>query len=236
MKAIIYAAGKSPRLLPLTKNTPVSLLKIKDKTILDLQIEILSCFDFSKIIIVSGFQVSKLETLKFPSNVELFFDPYYEFNNIPASFYLLKEQLKEDFVMLYSDILFQKDVLQKLMDSKNDAVLAIDITCNNNLDEEAEKVIIENELINKISKLDIKKENVGGEFIGLSKFSSNVFSQIEKAIDMIIRNNLNASFIDFLNLLIKFDQSIHYIETDSNSWTEIDFSEDLEKAQSFLIK
>ena len=61
MKAVILAAGKATRLLPLTKDTPQSLLKIKDKTILEMQLSTLTKCGVNDFTIVSGYLGDKIE-------------------------------------------------------------------------------------------------------------------------------------------------------------------------------
>lgn len=237
MKVIIFAEAKSPRLLPLTKELPISLLKIKERAVLDLQLESLSNFNFSEIIITTGFQEEKMESFNLLKNAKLFFNPFYDVSNIPASLYLLKDKLaKEDFILFYGDVLFKASLLKKIIEDKNNIVLAVDIEKRGNLDEEAEKVIIKEGLVKKLNKLSIDKEISSGEYVGLAKFSANSFSQTEKILKEVIKENLKTPFIYFLNALIDFGQPIHYIETSSESWTEIDFADDLEKAQNFIIK
>lgn len=236
MKAVIFAAAKSPRLLPITKDLPISLLKIGKKTILDLQIEVLSKFSFSEIIVVTGFQTEQLKkSLKLSSNTKLFFDPFYDVSNIPATLYLLGEQLKEDFILIYADVLFKMSVVEKLINYKNDIVLVVDTTDKGRVDDEAEKVIIQNNLIGKLDKISIVQEFSNGEFIGLSKFSSQTFIDKKSVLETAIKENLKTSFIQFLNLLIQSGQKINFTEVSNNDWIEIDFPKDLQEAQKFKI-
>ena len=65
MKAIILAAGKSSRLYPLTKNTPKCILEINDGiSIIDIQITLLNELGINDILVVTGFNSSKIEKLK----------------------------------------------------------------------------------------------------------------------------------------------------------------------------
>ena len=51
MRAIILAAGLGTRLKPLTDNAPKALLKIKDKTLLELQIKKIKASGINEIVI-----------------------------------------------------------------------------------------------------------------------------------------------------------------------------------------
>ena len=63
MKAVITAAARSPRLLPLTKNTPVSLLEIGGKAILVHQLEALQETGIEDILVITGFCANQIEEL-----------------------------------------------------------------------------------------------------------------------------------------------------------------------------
>ncbi|UCH72497.1 MAG: NTP transferase domain-containing protein, partial [Thermoplasmatales archaeon] len=54
MKAIILASGIGKRMQPLTKDKPKSLIKIKDKTILERQLDVLSKCKIKDVIITTG--------------------------------------------------------------------------------------------------------------------------------------------------------------------------------------
>ena len=63
MKAIILAAGKATRLLPLTKDTPQCMLKIGKKTILERQIELIKSSGIDDITVITGHLSEKVENL-----------------------------------------------------------------------------------------------------------------------------------------------------------------------------
>jgi len=54
-EAVIVAAGRGRRLMPLTKTTPKCLLSIGKETILDHQLTLLESIGIEKVILVTGF-------------------------------------------------------------------------------------------------------------------------------------------------------------------------------------
>ena len=50
-QAMIFAAGYGKRMLPITKSLPKALLKIKNKTLLEHQLDILIDLNFKKIVV-----------------------------------------------------------------------------------------------------------------------------------------------------------------------------------------
>lgn len=74
MKAIIMAAGRATRMLPLTKNMPKCLLKINGKTILQHQIDVLKKCGIKEIVIITGHEAEKIEKL-YGKNLKYVFNP-----------------------------------------------------------------------------------------------------------------------------------------------------------------
>ena len=97
MKAIILAAGLGTRLRPMTDNTPKALIKVKDKPLVEYQIEFLKEKGIDEIIVVVGYLYEQFDYLKEKYNVELVFnDKYAEYNNF-YSLYLVKEKLADSY-------------------------------------------------------------------------------------------------------------------------------------------
>lgn len=75
MKAMILAAGLGTRLYPFTKNTPKALIKINDKTLLEIAIDKLVNYGFDEIVInVHHFAdqiIQFLEERKFDANISI---------------------------------------------------------------------------------------------------------------------------------------------------------------------
>ena len=117
----------------------------------------------------------------------------------------MEEELKEGFIFLYSDVLFNSKIINGILKNEGDICLAIK---KDGLREEAEKVIENNGLIGNISKNKIEGEN--GEFIGIAKLSKEGSKKLIEELNATAKENLNASFID------------------------IDFPEDLKKAEKLF--
>ena len=72
MKAIILAAGKGERLMPLTSDTPKSLLELENgTTLLESQLININKTGITKVVIVTGYLTEKIE-----SKVEFYSEKY----------------------------------------------------------------------------------------------------------------------------------------------------------------
>lgn len=229
MKAIILAAGKATRLLPLTKDTPQCMLKVGNKTILEIQLENLKKAGIKDVIVITGYLSEKVEKFCKDLGVKTLFNPFYEVSGMALTLWTAKEELKKEFIFFYSDVLFDSKIIQGLLKNKSEICLVIK---KEGLREEAEKVIEKEGLIKRISKAKIEEEN--GEFIGIVKFSNVGVKKLSKELNNIAKINLNASFIDVINGLIKKGVIITAYDIKNVQFVDIDFPEDIEKAKKIF--
>ena len=231
MIAIILAAGKATRLLPLTKDTPQSLLKIKDKTILEMQLSTLTKCGVNDFTIVSGYLGDKIEDFIKDKGIKALFNPFYSSSGMLMSLWVAKEELRDGFIMLYSDVLFEESIIKLLLNDKHDICLTIK---KDDIREEAEKACEENNFLTKMGKMDVGKANA--EFIGIAKLSKNGAKLFIQEIEKIARKNLNANFIDGIQAMIDKGIKVSVCDIGKAKFIDIDFEEDLQKAKNLFYK
>lgn len=229
MKTIILAAGKSTRLLPLTKETHQCLLKVRNKTILEYQLSALNKAEIKDIIVMCGYMADGVEAFCERLGVSTLFNPFYNVSGMAMTLWTAREELRGGFMLLYSDILFKPRVISDLLKNKSDICLAIKKW---GLREEAERVIEKQGLVQKISKTKLEGEN--GEFIGIAKFSDIGVEKLIEQLNATAKNNLNASFIDIVDQLIKRTERVTVQDIKTAHFVDIDFPSDLKKAEEFL--
>jgi phosphoenolpyruvate phosphomutase len=122
VRAIILAAGFEPGLLPLIEDRPKALLDIKGKSILERQVETLNACNIKDIVVVRGYQKDKF-TLP---NIRYYDNEDYEKNFDLASLFCAEAELRGRCLVLYGDILFDRGVLEKLLQSDKDISLVVD--------------------------------------------------------------------------------------------------------------
>lgn len=227
MKAIIMAAGRATRMLPLTKNIPKCLLKIKEKTILQHQINVLKSCGVKDIVIIIGHGAKEFEEL-YEKDLKYVFNPFYKVSGMLMSLWVAKAELDDDILLIYSDVLFNEKIIKKLLDCEGDISLAVD---KGSVDWEAEKVKIKNGVIVNISKTDIDIGGADGEFIGLIKFKKNLNKVVVEELETLARSNINAYLIDLIKNIITGGAKVLPCDITGELWTDIDFPEDLEKIE-----
>jgi len=242
-KAIIIAAGADKRLMPLTKDKPKCMLDINGKTLLQRQIEIFKECGIEDIIVIRG---HKKNAINYPG-LKYFYNSDFQTNNILESMFCAESEMDGEFIVTYSDILFDKSVVEKLLKSKMDISLVVDRDWQSSYEgryqhpiEEAEKVVIKDGKIIKIGK-GLNRNEAHGEFIGLAKFTE-AGAEILKSIYRIAKNLYSdksfhespifkkAYLIDMIQELIDRGFDVHNVDIGGN-WIEIDTHEDLENAR-----
>ncbi len=115
-RAIVLAAGKGERMLPLTKTTPKPLIEVLGQPIIEHTIEILHQKNIFEIYVIVGYLSEKFDYLSEKYNVTLIKNPLYnECNNISSMFFA-KEYL-ENAVVLDGDIWIQDvDIIKSHFD------------------------------------------------------------------------------------------------------------------------
>ena len=193
MQAIIMAAGKGSRLGDLTEDLPKSLLEIKGKKLIDINIALLHRYGIWDITIVTGFQDKKIikETKGIPG-IRLVYNPFYEFTNVIGSYYMGMKNLHDDFIYLHADTLCDIGIFEELLDAEGDIVLPVD---KKPCDDEAMKVRLENEKIVEITK-QMSCDMADGEFIGICKINKCVIDDLNDSTIKVLRDKEFSSYFE----------------------------------------
>jgi len=236
MKSVILAAGVSRRLYPLTYEMPKCLMKVGDKAILDRQLKTLQSSKISEVIIVVGYYreliVDYVKSHYNDLNVKFVINHHYFETNTAYSLRLCNDFINnEPFILMNADVLYPKEVLTRVIDSNYNTVLAVDIKpCGR---EEVKVVEGEGNRIVAIGK-ELIEDNSLGEFIGVAKFSKNISSKFMNSLDRLISSGGNSDYFEAAIHPLMSEHDIYYEDISDLPCIEIDFVEDLEKAQKLV--
>ena len=122
MNAIILAAGQGKRLASLTKNKPKCMINLFGKTLLEWQVSIFKKCGITDISVVTGY---RSELIDLPG-LEFFQNKKFETTNMVESLFCASEKLNKSTIVSYGDIIFEKRILNKLLESKHDFSVVID--------------------------------------------------------------------------------------------------------------
>ena len=243
-KTLIVAAGLGSRLKGHTENLPKCMLDFGGKTLLERQLSAYRKCGINNISVVRGYKKNKInyKNLKYFNNIN------YEDNNILNSIFYGEEVINGNVIIAYSDILFESNVVQRLLDSDHDISVVVDIDWRGyyvNRKEhpisEAENVIFNsnNEVV-KIGKISAEKQEVHGEFIGMMKLThrgAEIFKQNFHRAKKLYWNKpfqraktfQKAYLTDMIQELVDIGIKVHCVIIE-RGWKEIDTVEDYQKA------
>ena len=236
MKSVILAAGVSRRLYPLTYEMPKCLMKVGDKAILDRQLKTLQSSNISEVIIVVGYYreliVDYVKSHYNDLNVKFVINHHYFETNTAYSLRLCNDFINnEPFILMNADVLYPKEVLSRVINSNYNTVLAVDIKpCGR---EEVKVIEGEGNRIVAIGK-ELIEDNSLGEFIGVAKFSKNISSKFMNSLDRLISSGGNSDYFEAAIHPLMSEHDIYYEDISDLPCIEIDFVEDLEKAQKLV--
>lgn len=236
MKAIILAAGVGSRIRPLTDNCPKSLLKVDGKTILEMMISHLQDCGINEVVFVLGYlqeQIKDFVGTNFPDlKAHFVTNERYAETNTGYSLMLTKDLVKDSvFIKFDADVVFDKEILKKLIASEHANCLCIDK--NINLDAEEIKVIVEGEnRVVKASKTVNPKDAIG-ESIGIEKISSETAQLLFAELETMMEDEANHQeyYEGAYERLIEKNEPFHALDISGLRWTEIDTKEDFITAE-----
>jgi len=243
VKAIIVAAGPSSRLIPITNEKPKCLLEIGDKTILERALEALRKNGIEDIVVVRGY---RSHLINYP-NLTYYHNPDYKKNNILRSLFYAEDEMNDDFIFSYSDIVYSKEIVHKLIQSEADIALIVDVDWRQHYEgrhqhpiSEAELVKVQNDRVVKIGKEVVTPQEAHGEFIGLAKFTKVGVDAMKAAYHIAAGNpgvpfhhaaSLEKAYMtDMFQELVDAGSLVKNIDI-KGGWVEIDTPQDLERAR-----
>jgi choline kinase len=239
MKAIILAAGVGSRIRPLTDNCPKSLLKVGGNTILEMMLSHIQDCGISEVVFVLGYlreQIIEYVKTNFADlNANFVTNERYAETNTGFSLMLAMNEIKgSDFVKFDADVVFDKDILKKLIQCEYDNCLCIDK--NINLDAEEIKVTIDDQnRVVKASKTVNPKEAVG-ESIGIEKISSGTAKHLLAELTEMMedKQNYQEYYEAAYEKLIAKGIPFNTLDITGLKWTEIDTKEDFALAEKIF--
>jgi len=122
VKAVILAAGFDGRLMPLVSDRPKAMLEVKGKSILERQIDALQQCGVRQIAVVRGY---KKEQVTLP-NVRYYDNDAFEESGELESLLRAGAELSGPVIVMYGDILFDRNILERLLQSADDITLVCD--------------------------------------------------------------------------------------------------------------
>ena len=243
MNAIILAAGMGIRLLPDTENLPKGMVKLFDKSLIEMQIDIFKKCGIDDISIVTGYLAEKINF----QSINYFKNENFSTTSGNESLYCAKQKLN-DTIICYADLIFDISIIKKMINFNGDVGIAVESDWKSRYVgrtlhpiSEADNVLFDNS--GKIIELrkNIQKPNSNvGEFLGVMRLSSKGSSLFLKRFSELKESHvgtfhdspsLKQSILpDMIQELIDLGIGVEPVMI-SEKWCEIDTPQDLDFAK-----
>ena len=229
MDALILAAGLGSRLRPLTLKCPKAMVKYNDKEIISYQIETLNNVGIAKIIVVTGYKSTQLENFlneNFKETITTIRNEEFTTTNSAYSFMRACNNISsESYIHLNCDILFSKNLLERIIDSKYENLIAgrSDLEFSNSM----ENVIsVDNRIVNMSHRYtsQVSCKGFGLAKINIKALKENIINY-EKLIPEVQKKE------NYYGLIRMSLGNIDYFITESNKeeLAEINTLDDLDQ-------
>jgi len=227
--AVILAAGLGSRLKEYTREMPKSFMTVEDKTLIEMSLQKLTNQGIKQIYIGTGHCAEAFEPLKkdFPG-IQTIHSEKYESTSSMYTLYNMRAELKESFLLLESDLLYDEKALIKLIESPEDnIVLGSDIT------DYGDEVFLETDAdhsLTGVSKQRHELNNINSILVGISKVSKAQYSLLCHRFEKVIYKTPKLDY-ELLFAEMKKESPFRVLNAPGLVWCEIDDENDLNRAR-----
>ena len=232
MKAIILAAGVGKRLWEVTQHRPKCLIEIGGQSLLHRYLESLARIGVCRVDIVVGYKQDMIRAAveRNSCGVKVTFLVNEQFHRGSiSSLWIARDAFDDDTIVMDADVLFHREILRRLAASSNENALLMDETVTQT-GEECMVVVAGGRVIALTKKVP-EQYDYTGEGVGFLRVRhadtpclvSSIRSYIDKgAWDMEYEDGLLEYFRDV---------RVGHEKIGGLPWTEIDFINDVKKAE-----
>ena len=246
MQAIILAAGMGKRLGELTKDNTKCMVPVNGTRLIDRVLTQLSQLNLSRVVIVVGYEGSKL--MDYIGNrynnqlkIEYIHNPIYDKTNNIYSLALAKDKMQEDdTLLLESDLIFDDSMLNLLIKNpyQNLALVAKYETW---MDGTMVRIDEDNNIINFVPKAAFRYDDVDKYYktVNIYKFSKE-FSKTKYVpfLDAYSKAVGNNEYYENVLRIISFlnSKDLKALPITNEKWYEIDDKQDLDIAEALFAE
>jgi choline kinase len=234
--AVILVAGIGSRLRPITDDRPKALVDVGGETILARAVRLLAEYGVRRVVLATGYREDAVKAAMrgAPLAVEYCKNPEFDRTQNSVSLALCRGALGSDaFFKLDGDVVFQRQVLERLDDSSVELAVAVD--AGRLLDAEAMKVSVDGSRIRAFGK-GITLESSAGESIGIERLSGSAGANVFDALERTIAGGETGLYYEdvYSRLIAQGALEAEAVGVRDLPWTEVDDFSDLERARELV--
>ena len=232
--AVIMAAGLGTRFGAKTEKIPKAFIEVSGKSMIIRSIEILIDCGIKRIIIGTGYKKEYFEGLKekYPQ-IECCFSKNYAKTNSMYTLYNLREVIgNDDFILLESDLVFEKKAITSLMKNKHENIMLITPVMKFQ-----DQYYVEYEEKGNLKDCSTDKTAIcpNGELVGIHKLSNKFFNLMCEEYSKIINDKPKLGYEYQLLFMSQQILPLFVLKEDNLLWYEIDDENDLDYAEKNIM-
>ncbi len=244
MQALILAAGMGRRLGELTGDNTKCMLKVNGVRLIDRALDCLSSIGLSRIILVVGYKGDNVKEYVGNSykGVDIVYvdNPIYDKTNNIYSLYLAKDWLlKEDTLLLESDLIYEPAVVERIVSNPYPNLALVD-KYESWMDGTVVTLDKESKIVNFLSKKQFKYSDIDQYYKTVNiykfsqEFSTSYYVPFLKAYCAALgRNEYYEQVLKVITLLE--DAPLKALLLSGEKWYEIDDIQDLDIASGMFV-
>ena len=225
--AIILAAGQGRRLGRLTRLRPKCLLRVGPRSLLDHQWAALAANGIDEVVVVAGY-ASEVVRARLKARATLIVNERHAETNSLYSLWLARDTARQGFVLLNADVLFDPEILRRVLASPHPEALAVER--RRAFQAEEMKVELAGERIRALSKT-LAASRAHAENVGVLKFSAAGARVLFAAMERLMADSGEKQFCPYAFNAIAPRHPLYAVPIEGLPWIEIDFADDFERAR-----
>ncbi len=230
-QAVILGAGMGVRLKELGQHTPKGFLRLGERPIVTESVERLAAEGIERIVIATGHHAELYEELarSRPGLITTRHNPRYADSGSLYSLWCLRAELAEDFLLLESDLIFERRALREALAHPSPDVLLVSEPTGAR--DEVWVEAREGKLVNMSKDRAVLGASIAGELVGITKVSQPFLREMLAVGERLFRETLKVDYE--LEGLVQAARArpmpIHLVP--DLVWAEIDDLHHLERAR-----
>lgn len=234
--AVLLAAGTGSRLLPLTQKSPKCLTLVNKTSILERLIKSLNQHGFKRLIVVTGHLEecirNFLETRAGNLKIEYVHSPLYKTTNNIYSLWMARKAIKEPFMLIESDLVFDPSLLTKMLVPDRIAIARMQPWLNGStvtLNSTDKVNAFHSNTLNKFDEIRYKTVNI-------YSLSMSSWHRVVERLGQYIRAGRVNDYYEavFQQMVAEKTLSLQAVHFDHKPWYEVDTLEDLASAEKLF--
>jgi choline kinase len=238
VKAVILVAGVARRLAPLTDSTHKALLKVGGRSLLDRMLDAVAAAGVEESVLVVGHCQDQVRHAAGPARgamrISYVENPDYQKGSILSLWRARETLLSDSTLIMDADVLFPERFLTRLIAAPVPSALLLDRGFQDT-GEEVKLYAVGERVIALGKKLVPEAWDVIGEGVGFFKCGAAHAPEYVRLLEASIRETGGANeYEDALHRLLA-RVPVGWVDVTGLPWTEVDFAEDLRRAETLIL-